>query len=82
MAAPVRIVSPRTPTPAPAASPSLDALMEQFLEGVSARNGGQPPPLRDWVELAEAWRIARALDFASARGQSASPLTGARRVAQ
>jgi DNA-binding NtrC family response regulator len=59
MAAPVRIASPRPPSTAP--NPSLDALMEQFLQGVAARNGGSPPPLRDWVELAEAWRIARAL---------------------
>ena len=56
MAAPVRIALPRLE-----AGPSLDALMEQFLQGVAARNGGSPPPLRDWVELAEAWRIARAL---------------------
>jgi DNA-binding NtrC family response regulator len=60
MAAPARMTSPpRPPTAAP--NPSLDALMEQFLQGVAARNGGSPPPLRDWVELAEAWRIARAL---------------------
>ena len=60
MAAPARITSVRPP-PAAGANPSLDALMEQFLQGVAARNGGSPPPLRDWVELAEAWRIARAL---------------------
>ena len=59
MAAPVRHSPSRPPTSAPA--PSLDALMEQFLQGVAARNGGSPPPLRDWVELAEGWRIARAL---------------------
>ena len=57
MAAPVRIAPPR-PAAVPAPNPSLDALMEQFLQGVAARNGGSPPPLRDWVELAEAWRIA------------------------
>ena len=57
MAAPARIVASRPTAP----NPSLDALMEQFLQGVAARNGGSPPPLRDWVELAEAWRIARAL---------------------
>ena len=60
MAAPVRL-NPARPASNPAPSPSLDALMEQFLQGVAARNGGSPPPLRDWVELAEAWRIARAL---------------------
>jgi DNA-binding NtrC family response regulator len=60
MAAPVRL-NPARPPSSPAPNPSLDALMEQFLQGVAARNGGSPPPLRDWVELAEAWRIARAL---------------------
>jgi DNA-binding NtrC family response regulator len=60
MAAPARITPVRPPPPA-GANPSLDALMEQFLQGVAVRNGGSPPPLRDWVELAEAWRIARAL---------------------
>jgi len=57
MAAPARIDPPRPGAP----SPTLDALMEQFLQGVAARSGGSPPPLREWVELAEAWRIARAL---------------------
>ena len=34
MAAPVRITSPRPPAAAP--SPSLDALMEQFLQGITS----------------------------------------------
>jgi DNA-binding NtrC family response regulator len=59
MAAPVRVATVRPAASSP--SPSLDALMEQFLQGIAARNGGSPPPLRDWVGLAEAWRIARAL---------------------
>lgn len=43
------------------AEPSLDALFQAFLERATERGGGKPPSLRDWVELAEAWRITRAL---------------------
>jgi DNA-binding NtrC family response regulator len=70
MAAPARITSVRPPSAGP--TPSLDALMEQFLQGVAARNGGSPPPLRDWVKLAEAWRIARALRRASGNRSAAA----------
>src|SRR5262245_66644874 len=71
MAAPVRIAPPR-PAAAAGPTPSLDGLMEQFLQGVAARNGGSPPPLRDWVNLAEAWRIARALRRASGNRSAAA----------
>lgn len=70
MAAPARITSVRPPSAGP--TPSLDVLMEQFLQGVAARNGGSPPPLRDWVNLAEAWRIARALRRASGNRSAAA----------
>jgi DNA-binding NtrC family response regulator len=39
---------------------SLDALFERFLER-AAQRGGETPSLRDWVDLAEAWRITHAL---------------------
>jgi len=62
---------PTTTTPdttgrAPAdASEPEDALAEQlfeaFLQTVAQRNGGDVPGLRDWVDLAEAWRIVHAL---------------------
>ena len=70
MAAPARITAVRPPSAAP--TPSLDALMEQFLQGVAARNGGSPPALRDWVDLAEAWRIARALRRAAGNRSAAA----------
>jgi len=40
---------------------ALDALFEAFLIRTTRRNGGEAPRLRDWVELAEAWRISHAL---------------------
>jgi len=41
--------------------PSLDLLFDGFLRRASERNGGSAPKLRDWVSMAEAWRIRRAL---------------------
>jgi transcriptional regulator with PAS, ATPase and Fis domain len=41
--------------------PSLDLLFDDFLRRASERNGGSAPKLRDWVSLAAAWRISRAL---------------------
>jgi DNA-binding NtrC family response regulator len=40
---------------------SLDLLFEGFLRRAAAQNGGSAPSLRDWVSLAEAWRISHAL---------------------
>ena len=42
-------------------TPDLDDLFEAFIKEAAARNGGREPGLRDWVDLAEAWRITRAL---------------------
>jgi DNA-binding NtrC family response regulator len=39
----------------------LDPLFADFLRNAAPRDGQDPPRLREWVELAEAWRIARAL---------------------
>jgi transcriptional regulator with AAA-type ATPase domain len=40
---------------------SLELLFEGFLRRAAEQNGGMPPKLRDWVSLAEAWRIRHAL---------------------
>ena len=40
---------------------SLDLLFEGFLHRAAAQNGGSAPKLREWVSLAEAWRISHAL---------------------
>jgi DNA-binding NtrC family response regulator len=40
---------------------SLDALFEGVLEQASQQNGGSTPKLRDWLDLAETWRIGHAL---------------------
>ena len=39
----------------------MDLLLDGFLRRASERNGGSAPKLRDWVSLAEAWRISRVL---------------------
>jgi DNA-binding NtrC family response regulator len=41
--------------------PSLDLLFDGFLRQATTRNGGSAPKLRDWMDLAEAWRISHAL---------------------
>ena len=40
---------------------SVSELRLSDLEAWARRNGGDSLPLRDWVALAEAWRIAQAL---------------------
>jgi len=52
---------PELPRPERPEGDALDALFEAFLVRTTRRNGGEPPRLRDWVELAEAWRIVHAL---------------------
>ncbi len=47
-------------TAAASESASLDALMSSFLER-SAAQRGSAPNLKDWVDLAEGWRIVHAL---------------------
>jgi hypothetical protein len=39
----------------------IDLQLRDLERQARERNGGRPIPLRDWVELAEAWRIAQAL---------------------
>ncbi len=48
-------------TPAPAPNTSAEALFERFLSEATVRSGGAPPRLKDFVDLAEAWRIVHAL---------------------
>jgi transcriptional regulator of acetoin/glycerol metabolism len=56
------VAEPAFVEPAPGAEdPSIDALFAAFLVRASQENGGRPPGLRAWVDLAEAWRIVHAL---------------------
>ena len=40
---------------------AVGSLFESFLSEAVERSGGTPPGLRDFVDLAEAWRIVHAL---------------------
>jgi DNA-binding NtrC family response regulator len=66
---------PRTPAP-------LADLRIQDLEQWATGEGSRPPlPLREWVALAEAWRIARALrDHRGNRSATARALGIGRRT--
>ena len=56
--------------------PSLDLLFEDFLRQAADRNGGSAPNLRDWVNLAEAWRISHALRECRGNRTAAARLLG------
>jgi DNA-binding NtrC family response regulator len=56
--------------------PSLDLLFEGFLRRAAAHNGGSAPKLRDWVSLAEAWRISHALRQCRGNRSAAARLLG------
>ncbi len=45
---------------APGAEGSLDQLLDTFFASATERRGSAPN-LKDWVDLAEGWRIVRAL---------------------
>ncbi len=47
--------------PTPAEPPNADALFDTFLRKAAEQNGGQAPGLKEWVDLAEGWRIVHAL---------------------
>ena len=49
---------------------NIDLQLRDLEKRARERSGGQPVPLRDWVALAEAWRIAEALR--EARGNRAA----------
>jgi DNA-binding NtrC family response regulator len=59
-----------------ALDPSLDALFESFLARATEENGGQPPDLRAWVDLAEAWRIVHALRTCAGNRSAAARALG------
>jgi DNA-binding NtrC family response regulator len=57
------------PPPTTADSGALDALFEKFFQAAAERRGAVPN-LTEWVDLAEGWRIVRALR--EARGNRAA----------
>ena len=56
--------------------PSLDQLLEGFLQGEAGRSEGAAPKLREWVELAEAWCISHALRRCRGNRTAAARLLG------
>jgi DNA-binding NtrC family response regulator len=56
--------------------PSLDLLFDGFLRQAATQNGGSAPKLRDWVNLAEAWRISQALRQCRGNRTAAAQLLG------
>ena len=56
--------------------PSLDLLFDGFLRQAATQNGGSAPKLRDWVNLAEAWRISHALRQCRGNRTAAAQLLG------
>lgn len=56
--------------------PSLDLLFNGFLRQAATQNGGSAPKLRDWVNLAEAWRISHALRQCRGNRTAAAQLLG------
>ncbi|MDJ0852492.1 MAG: helix-turn-helix domain-containing protein [Myxococcota bacterium] len=53
-----------------------DLQLEELERTARASNGGQPLPLREWVALAEAWRIAQALREARGNRTAAARALG------
>ena len=56
--------------------PSLDLLFDGFLRQAATRNGGAAPKLRDWLNLAEAWRISHALRECGGNRSAAARVLG------
>lgn len=56
--------------------PSLDLLFDGFLRQAATRSGGSTPKLRDWMNLAEAWRISHALRECRGNRTAAARLLG------
>ncbi len=57
------MVQPSTSVPAVAAAtpPAMSTLFESFLSEAASRSADAPLGLKDFVDLAEAWRIVHAL---------------------
>jgi DNA-binding NtrC family response regulator len=58
-----------TPPNPPLDASALDAFFEKFFDAAAEKRGGAPT-LTEWVDLAEGWRIVRALR--EARGNRAA----------
>ena len=59
----------------------LEALFDGLLRRSARERGGKKPGLRDWVDLAEAWRIAHALrEYRGNRSAAARALGIGRRT--
>ncbi len=54
----------------------LGELFEQFLSAISDPEAAKPLPLRDWMDLAEAWRIIHALRTAKGNRSEAARQLG------
>ena len=56
--------------------PSLDLLFDGFLRQAATRSVGSSPKLRDWMNLAEAWRISHALRECGGNRSAAARVLG------
>ena len=54
----------------------MDLLFDGFLRQAATQNGGSAPKLRDWVNLAEAWRISHALRECGGNRSAAARVLG------
>jgi DNA-binding NtrC family response regulator len=63
-------------TTLPETHEQLNHFFEEFLRQSATRNGGKEPGLRDWVDLAEAWRITHALKRCRGNRSAAARMLG------
>jgi len=56
--------------------PGLDGLFDDLLRRSADQRGGRKPNLREWVDLAEAWRVAHALREARGNRSAAARALG------
>jgi len=63
-------------TDAALAAPSLEALLEEVYATARGERPGGSLPLRDWLEIAEAWRIVVALREARGNRSGAARALG------
>jgi len=62
--------------PSHASSTSLESLLEEVYEAAKTERPGGNLPLRDWLEIAEAWRIVVALREARGNRSGAARALG------
>lgn len=60
----------------PKAGSQVHELFEDLLDQARQENGGASPPLREWVDLAESWRILEALRAARGNRSEAARQLG------